>query len=656
MRASRLLASLPRALAAALIGAIVGPACLILAYLWHPEVAFEMDRAMPSFASGFYPVERAKDETFVWTAERAELTLAGLDRRVPWNCVVRFRGARPPNLPQPQLGIAVDGRLVTTLDATNDFQDASIAIPETPGRPGLVLSLTSSTTFKPGGADPRHLGVQIDRLSCGPATAFVLPPRRAMGAAALSTAVFSGAVALIGVTAGSAVIATMVIGVGQTVPLLAVSAVYSRYPSTLVNLAAWLCLLMVVAVTLIESLRGETLRHTARFVVAFAAGALYLQLAALLHPAKTLVDALFHAHRFNDVLAGKFYFTQLSTSATPFPYAIGLYLFAAPWALLTRDHVAILRIVVSSMEILAAALLYLMIVRTWSDRLSGAVAVALFSLAPVSYIIVGNANLTNAFGQAVSVMAVTAVGILGERLRRPWAFALVVMIAALGLISHVSTLLLLSATFGCLVVLWALVGQAEGRRNAIWLAGAFVAAMALAIVVYWGHFGDVYAAQWQKMRAPVTAARSTPIATPGTASEASAAAAPAPLGDRMSGAARQTVENIGWPVLFLAAIGVWRFVAERSRDRVTIVLASWAVVWIVFVLFSVSWSSDRKYQQDAWEFIGRVEHATLPVAAVAAARGAMWAWRRGPLWRAVSCVALLWAVEVGVSAWLSWLG
>jgi len=205
-------------------------------------------------------------------------------------------------------------------------------------------------------------------------------------------------------------------------------------------------LAIVACVTLLQSARRERLRNTARFAIAFSAGALYLQLLALLNPSKPLVDALFHAHRFEYVLAGRFYFTQLSTSATPFPYAIGLYLFAAPWAFLTGNHVALLRVIVSAAEVMAGALLYVMVVRAWGQRLVGAVAVALFSLVPVSYGIIGNANMTNAFGQAVSIVTIALVTVLAERLRRVGPFVGVVLLATLGLMCHVSTVVLLTST------------------------------------------------------------------------------------------------------------------------------------------------------------------------------------------------------------------
>ena len=67
-------------------------------------------------------------------------------------------------------------------------------------------------------------------------------------------------------------------------------------------------------------------------------------------PQRQRSDALFHAHRLEYVLSGRYFFTQLMPGGIQFPYAIALYVFAAPWAGLARDHVALLRIVVSASE------------------------------------------------------------------------------------------------------------------------------------------------------------------------------------------------------------------------------------------------------------------------------------------------------------------
>jgi hypothetical protein len=59
--------------------------------------------------------------------------------------------------------------------------------------------------------------------------------------------------------------------------------------------------------------------------------------------------------------------------------------------------------------------------------------------------------------------------------------------------------------------------------------------------------------------------------------------------------------------------------------------------------------------QDAWEFIGRVELATSPAAAVLAACGMLWAWRSGLVLRALSVLLLAWAVWNAASALGAWI-
>jgi hypothetical protein len=651
-----------RAVAAALLGAIAGAVCLVAVAGWYPAVTFEMDRALPSYASGFYPLERDADETFVWTAEHAEVTLAGLDRRVPWTCDVRFRGARPSDDQQPDLMLAVDGRRAGTWRATNEFQEARVAVAVAPAKPGLVLSLTSSRIYEPP-SDPRTLGVQVDRLGCEPASGVTLPPRRALGGAAAAAAALGAGFALTGITVGSAVGGAALMAIGQAFVLVRAGALYGSYPQSAVRLALVLALALVLLAMALQPRRREPLRNTARFAIVFSVGALYLQLLALLHPAKPVVDALFHAHRLDDVLAGRLYFTQLSTSATPFPYAIGLYLFSAPWVFLTANHVALLRVMVSTFEMLAGVLLYAMVVRTWGNRLAGAVAAALFSLVPLSYGIIGNANLTGAFGQAVSIITITTLTIQAGRLRRPLAFAGVAVLATLGLICHISTLVLLTSALLVLAVLyWRFGGQPlRGAGPSVVLITAV--ALAASTVIYWGHFGDVYRVQFDRMRAAVSSSAAPSEGTaaldtqgPAGGKDLSAMGRTTiPVGARAAQAFDQVVGSVGWPIVLLALVGAWRILLEGGRGRLDLAIAAWAIVCFVYIAASVLSPGNKAYQQDAYEFIGRVVHATLPAAVLLAARAAAWGWRAGVAVRTASVVLLSWAVVIGVRAWAGWL-
>jgi hypothetical protein len=653
--------SIPRSIGTAVLGALAGAACLVVAVAWNPAITLEMDRDLPGFATGFHPLERNGQESFAWTSGRAEVTLPGLDRRVPWTCAVRFRGARPPDLPQPDLVLAIDGVRAGVWHGTNDFEDVEVTAPATPMKPGLLLTLDSTTTFVPGGSDPRRLGVQVDRLSCRPAAGIVLPPRRALGAVALAAALLGAGFAMAGITAASAIGAAALMAAGQAYAIVSWGGLYGPYVLLVVRLAFWMACAMAGLVLLLEFLRREPFRNTARFAIAFSAGALYLQLLALLHPSKPLVDALFHAHRFDGVLAGRFYFTQLSTSATPFPYAIGLYLFAAPWAFLTADHVALLRVIVSASEIVAGALLYLLVVRAWGNRLVGAVAVALFSLVPVSYGIIGNANLTNAFGQAVSVIAVAALTLWVDRLRRIGPFVGVALLVTLGLICHVSTVVLLTSTLVCIAGLFFFGGALPLRTSARPVLLLTIVALAASAVLYWGHFGELYTAQFERMRAavgvsqPVGGGASRPAPPAGAAASSALGRTTLSLSGRAGQALEQTAANLGWPILLLAIVGAWRMTVEGARDRLGLVIGAWGLVCLAFVALSVLWPGGKTYQQDAAEFIGRVEHATMPAAVLLAARGAVWAWRAGLPLRLASAILMLGAVATGIFAWAAWL-
>ncbi|HEX6464348.1 MAG TPA: hypothetical protein VFZ98_07845, partial [Vicinamibacterales bacterium] len=226
------------ALRMALVGGLSGIAWLTLVLAWAPDVNFNMDRDQPGVMSGFYPVERNGDETFAWTRARADVRLAGLDRRSPWQCVVRVRGGRSDGIPQPVVEIAADGVVLVRRTATNEYQELIVAIPARPNASGLTLSIASSETVVPGPSDPRQLGIQINSISFRPATRFVLPPRRAVVPAFLAGAMFGAAFGAILPTSG-ALPGTMALTAGAAIPLATTAGPFSpRYQRDVVHAAA----------------------------------------------------------------------------------------------------------------------------------------------------------------------------------------------------------------------------------------------------------------------------------------------------------------------------------------------------------------------------------------------------------------------------------
>ena len=163
---------------------------------------------------------------------------------------------------------------------------------------------------------------------------------------------------------------------------------------------------MLATVWSVERIRRQKLSLAALSVVAICLAASYLKLLMLLHPNMPIGDGVFHAHRFEYVLAGRFYFTSLTPDNYAFPYPIFLYLVAAPFAWLTSDtleRLALLRIIATVADATAATLLYWMIVRATSDKLAGIASVVWYHAMPMTAWIMTWGALTNAFAQTLFV-------------------------------------------------------------------------------------------------------------------------------------------------------------------------------------------------------------------------------------------------------------
>jgi hypothetical protein len=658
-----MLSVLARTAALVLAGALAGALSLIVTHgpMSGPEL--DMDRSVSAVARGIYGLERSGDYTFAWTSERAEITLPGLDRRVPWVCDIRLRGARPAPHSSPDVTVRADGVVVVQARTSNEISDLRAAIPARPEGDGLTLTIVPSSIFVPGPSDRRTLGVQLDRVACAPEQGGgVRPPRPALVAAAVSSAILAAAVVLIGLPAWAAAVWAVVVAAAQAQVLSAGLGSYSPLPAVAVPLAAWIAAVFVIPTALIAAATRRRVDIWTALALAVTVAFLFLKLLALFHPQKAVVDALFHAHRFERVLAGHFYFTQLSTSGTPFPYAVGLYAFSTLWAPLTRDHMALLRVVVCAWEAAAGLLLYWAVVRQWRDGRAGAVAVLLFSLVPLPYAILGNANLTNAFGNAVSIAAALTVALWADRaIGRRWPLGVWALLATLGFTSHISTLVLLPATLGVVGALFIVAGGPTLRRPGWAVIAATGAGLALAVMLYWGHFGDVYRQQLTRAReaAPATAHAPAP---PDAASVADEPAARAGLGRReltvgeRAGNARHQIANaIGWPILVLAIAGLWPFLGIGVRNPLSLVVVGWVLSGAVFVLLAIVAPGNIQYQQDAWEFIGRVLHATYPAVVLLAALGVAWAFRAGAVPGTAGGLLIVGAVLIWMRAWRGWL-
>jgi hypothetical protein len=633
---------LTRTLLAALAGACAALAALAALTLYNPAIVLDMDVdvARP-VASGFYPVERTKDETFVWTTPLAAVTLRGIDRRVEWVCTTRLRGARPANVPRAQVSFGVDGVTSVTHAPGDEYEDVAVTIPRKPGSGSAALTISTAPPYVPP-SDPRQLGVMVDAIGCVPAGARATPSSAALAAAAAAGAVFGGLFALAFARAVPLVTAILIFSAAIALLLTGIAAYTRSYLDWILPTVLWTAG-STAAIGLMATLRRGKLHPGARFVLAFSAAVLCLKVLALLHPSKDVVDAVFQARRLDWVLDGRYYFTQLMPGGVQFPYAIGLYVVAAPWATLIRDHVALLRIVVVVAEAIAAGMLYIAVVRVWGDRLAGAAAVVLYHAAPLSYVVIGNANLTFAFGQSIAVIAMAAAAIWSFDRRWLLAGLGLFAIASLAFLSHVGVFPLVGLALFATGVLYAAMGGAELRASARAILAASVLAALFAVGSYYAHFPEVYR----------TLGRVSGSASQAPAADAGPSAAPLPVGVRAARAARIAVDAYGAPLLGLTMIG-GLLVIRRRRDRLTLALAGWGISFTVFLAFRVLAPVDAPFQRYADEFIHRVYGMTLPAVAILAGCAVAWAWRSNLAWRITATLATFAAGVMAVTRWMAW--
>ena len=429
---------IPGAVAAAIFGAMAAGATVVLLFLRAPEIAFEMDRDLPRVISGFSPVERHLDDTFAWTSERAAIRLPDIDRFSSWRCVVRLRGGRPDHVPQPVVTIAADGVTLGRFAAVNEYRDFEVTVPVRPS-PGLLLSITSSPTFVPGPSDQRSLGVQIDRLTCEPAAgSHPFPPWKVIGSAALAGAAFGAALFLLGLGLGGSLAGSTLFAMATAIPLATPPAAYDAvYLERATTLAIWISLLMLAPARVLRSGVVGPCRPPRASSSPSRAGRSFSNWPHSFTRRKRRWTRCSMPTGSRRCSAASDFFTQPLRDGVSFPYAIGLYVASMPWSALTRDHVALLRIVVCAAAAIAAALIYPLVVTTWNDRRTAATAVVLCHFVPLPFVVFGNGNLTFAFGAAVTLAAVAPAAAFPVSGAGVIAIAVLFALTSLALLSHV---------------------------------------------------------------------------------------------------------------------------------------------------------------------------------------------------------------------------
>ena len=647
---------LTHAIVMAVAGAVAGALALLAAYALRGGFVATLGTT-PEVIRGLYPTEfEAGGLPFAWTRDRVTLVFEGLDRSAPWTLAVRARAGRGPGLPPPSVRVEVDGALRATQAIDAAWQDLRVEVPAARVRVTRI-TLDVAPTFVPGPGDTRALGMIVGGIQLTPSSRFPIAPRRALIAAAIAGACVGATLAAIGVPLWGAIALTLAFALAQAIALAIGGAPYSRaYLDRLPDVAIGLGLATALLTGAATMVRRRAPTPWAAAAIGVSLVGVLIELAGLLHPSKLIVDALFHAHRLQWVLDGRYFFTQPMPSGVEFPYAIGLYVMAAPWAGLVRDHVYLLRLVVAVVHGLAALSLYPLVVRNWANPTAGVLSVAAYLLAPLPFLVIGNANLTYAFGQSIATIAIAAAATWPIGWRAPLPLAGLTALLTLGLLSHVGLIALLGALVVASGLLIAWRGVGPDRQAGLAMVAAAAVAAVLAVGLYYVHFGEAFrsAQRVGQSTAPAPPAAGTETETPtGTVGPTPATGTSRP--ERLLRALQLARAAWGLPLLALAAAGLWLVGLRESRDRLSLLVCASVLMCVAVTTIAVLAPVEPRFERYTDEFVSRLYYAVTPAVAVAAARAGAWSWSRATTGRGLALVAIALTLSVGFESWLGWI-
>ncbi len=574
--------------------------CVALAVLAAALIAVLVHRLAP------WPLAdtlRGSEEAFLSGAYERELTRDGPRRRVAPVARLRFEQLPPGplrlelayrNAPTP-VDIVVNGALLATWRAGT--RSGSFDLPRSAGR--LVVEL-------------RGEGREMGGRRLGPLFQYALvrhaPARWPSAGLLLIFALPALVTVLAALGARLAPLRALAVALGVTLVQAAALAPYGLVRSPYA--ASLGALLACGALGCLACAHFVAARDASRARWAFVALllAFVVQGVAAVAPLMEVSDAVFHANKLEDVAAGDFFPHSVTQHARPFrfPYGVSFYALLAPLAQAGVDRVLLVRWGAALFSLAASVALFGLL-RAVPAR--AALAVILLQVLPATFEVFSFGNLSNVFGQALTVAFFAWwAG------RAPGGAGVGALLLAVGCLAHFSSLLVLVVLVVALVWLDRRAPLEPDQR-----AGR--AARLTAAVVGLGLAAAYYACFTGLMLEQLP--RLLEGAGPGASADFMA-------GLVMQG--RWALARLGWPALALGLFGLRAAGPERIARGLR---AFWLTGGVLFMLALVS-PLEVRY----------LYALTLPLAVAAADGARRWA-ARGSAARAV--VALLLAAQAGLA-------
>lgn len=595
----------------------------------------------------------ATGASYRWTHATSFIRLAGVGGERPREVTLRLRSGRADTAAWP-VSVVVNSVEVAQLRVGPEWQSYRVEVTGAAAAPhGVLIELRTRAAALPGTRGP-EVGVQIDQLRVDPlgagrnipawdtlALALIVVVLAALVALRVLTLVRPGAprnrlYAFLGGVVGLLVLAT----------LMAVERPYT---------AAYLPRLIAfgLAILAILSSAGLLRRLGARLGIAITereAGTLCsimalgvaVKLGGLLYPDTVVVDLPWHTRWERTLLAGDFaglYFpSQLSAGPSEWgenvliPKSPLYYLAMAPFTLLPFEIGTVLKLLAGILDVAMAFLIFL-VPKRMGRGTAGVIAALLYTVTPLSYLILSYGSYPTLFAQFLSLLAFLTLLYADERLARPPIFALFVALLTLSLLAYPVVAAFNVCVLGLFaLVRWRAMGKGTGARQSLLIIGGTTLAAVLAFALYYGQY------LWITLRSVGTMSSEQP--------RAKDALALGLLGQpwHIANVAFQNlVVGRLFVLLALAILGgilLQRAAPDDESRRGWHLLACWMVILPLFVIV------------DSYvELLLKPLFYTMAPIAILGGIGFVWLWRRGQVWRIVAVLA---CVAITAQAWLLW--
>jgi hypothetical protein len=531
--------------------------------------------------SGFHPAEfdAGAERHFSWTGASAALRFPRLDRSRAYRLTLDVGPGRPSGIPLPTVRVAVDGMVLANAEPNADRMTVSVDIPRRKSA-GALVTLDVSPTFTPGAHDTRSLGVIVDDVVLTPDGGRFRPAAGEVARAALAVALAAAGFFLCGMRIRAAATASAAVAVAFAWLLSTDAAFVGDYVDRLVRIGAATGLAGAVLGLVAVRWRPSGIPEwPAAAVVVLCATA--IKLALFGHPLAQIGDAIFQVHRAQEVHAGRYFFTSVTPKPFfEFPYPVALYVAAQPFWNAVRGELGLaflLRAVTLVADGSVGVGLYAAARRQWADGRVALCCTVLWTVARAPIESVSYANLTNAFGQAVFGLAMTALAWLAAGPAVAAALVLACALLVVAFLSHFSTISIGLPILGAAAAALLTLGRGDARRAGTLVVVLTLLAGAVSYGVYYSHFNAVY----RQTLSRLIEGEQTPVAA------SKLVASPAVKLQRWWNSSGDDYGRPGVPMIVAAAAGVALLILRRRRQGLTLVLLSWMLVWIALTALGI---------------------------------------------------------------------